>query len=161
MILSGTVATPASYWGFCRINIWSWSFQNQNVTFTTGYSKQSKLRRLKNSVPQESILTPFLFNTYTYNLLSTICRKFSYAEDLALLHSFVNRKDLEGTFNQDMITLSVYLQTWRLKLSHTKTLAAAFYLNNQEAKRELKVYRSNRLLPFCPFPSYLEIKVDG
>ena len=73
-----------------------------------------------------------------------ISRKFAYADDLALLHSSGNWKDLEGTLSQDMSTLSAYLQTWRLKLSHTKMATAAFYLNNREAKRELKVYNSVR-----------------
>ena len=59
-----------------------------------------------------------------------------------------------------MSTLSAYLQTWRLKLSHTKTVTAAFYLNNREAKRELKVYNNGRFLPFCPNPTYLGVKLD-
>ena len=59
-----------------------------------------------------------------------------------------------------MSTLSAYLQTWRLKLSHTKTVTAAFHLNNQEAKHELKVYNNSRLLPFCPTPTYLGVKLD-
>ena len=59
-----------------------------------------------------------------------------------------------------MSTLSAYLQTWRLKLSHTKTVTAAFDLNNREAKRELKVYNNGRLLPFCPTPTYLGVKLD-
>ena len=91
-------------------------------------------------VPQGSVLAALLFNIYTYDLPSMISRKFAYADDLALLHSSGNWKDLEGTLSQDMSTLSAYLQTWRLKLSHTKTVTAAFYLNNREAKRELKVY---------------------
>ena len=89
-----------------------------------------------------------------------ISRKFAYADDLALLHSSGNWKDLEGTLSQDMSTLSAYLQTWRLKLNHAKTVTAAFYLNNREAKRELKVYNNGRLLPFCPTPTYLGIKLD-
>ena len=79
---------------------------------------------------------------------------------LALLHSSENWKDLEATLSQYMSTLSAYLQTWRLKLSHTKTVTAAFYLNNPEAKRELKVYNNGRLLPFCPTPTYLGVKLD-
>ena len=59
-----------------------------------------------------------------------------------------------------MSTLSAYLQTWRLKLSHTKTVTAAFHLNNREAKCELKVYNKDRLLPFCPTPTYLGVKLD-
>ena len=89
-----------------------------------------------------------------------ISRKFAYADDLALLHSSGNWKDLEGTLSQDMATLSVYLQTWRLKLSHTKMVTAAFHLNNREAKHELKVYNNSRLLSFCPTPTYLGVKLD-
>ena len=87
-----------------------------------------------------------------------IFRKFVYADDLALLHSSGNWKDLEGTLSQDMSTLSAYLQTWRLKLSHTKTVTAAFHLNNRETKPELKVYNNGELLPFCPTPIYLGVK---
>ena len=89
-----------------------------------------------------------------------ISRKFAYADDLALLHTSENWKDLEGTLSQDMSTLSAYLRTWRLKRSHTKTVTAAFHLNNREAKRELKVYNNYRLLPFCPTPTYLGVKLD-
>ena len=64
--------------------------RNQSFTLTTGDSKQSRLRRLKNGVPQESVLAPLLFNIYTYDLLSKISRKFAYADDLALLHSSEN-----------------------------------------------------------------------
>ena len=89
-----------------------------------------------------------------------ISRKFAYADDLALLHSSGNWKDLEGTLSQDVTTLSAYLQTWRLKLNHTKTVTAAFHLNNRQVKRELKVYNNGRLLPFCPTPTYLGVKLD-
>ena len=95
-----------------------------------------------------------------YDLPSMISRKFAYADDLVLLHSSGNWKDLEGTLSQDMCTLSAYFQTWRLKLSHTKTVTAAFQLNNREAKRELKVYNNGRLLPLCPISTYLGVKLD-
>ena len=134
--------------------------RNRSFILTTGDSKQSRLRRLKNGVPQGSVLAPLLFNIYMYDLPSMISRKFAYADDLALFHSSGNWKDLEGTLSQDMSTLSAYLQTWRLKLSHTKMVTAAFHLNNREAKRELKVYNNGRLLPFCPTPTYLGVKLD-
>ena len=134
--------------------------RNRSFTLTTSDSKQSRLRRLKNGVPQGSVLAPLLFNIYTYDLPSMISRKFAYADDLALLHSSGNWKDLEGTLSQDISTLSAYLQTWRWKLSHTKTVTAAFHLNNREAKRELKVYNNDRLLLFCPTLTYLGVKLD-
>ena len=129
--------------------------RNRSFTLTTGDSKQSRLRRLKNGVPQGSVLAPLLFNIYMYDLPFMISRKFAYADDLALLHSSGNWKDLEGTLSQDMSTLSVYLQTWRLKLSHTKTVTAAFHLNDREAKRKLKVYNNG-----SPTPTYLGVKLD-
>ena len=101
-----------------------------------------------------------MISSTSYDLPSMISRKFVYADELELLHTSGNWKDLEGTLSQDMSTLSAYLQTWRLKLSHTKAMTAAFHLNNREAKRELKVYNNNRLLPFCPTPTYLGVKLD-
>ena len=76
------------------------------------------------------------------------------------MHFSKKWKDLEGTLSHNMSTLSAYIQTWRLKLSHTKTVTAAFHLNNREVKRELKVYNNDGLLPFCPIPSYLGVKLD-
>jgi len=59
---------------------------------------------------------------------------------------------VEGVLNKDMATIGEYLQTWKLKLSTTKTVSAAFHLNNKEAKRELKVKYNNETLPFCSEP---------
>ena len=39
-------------------------------------------------------------------------------------------------------------------------MTAAFHLNNREAKREPNVYNNGNLLPFCPVPMYLEVKLD-
>ena len=54
----------------------------------------------------------------------------AYVDELALLHSTGNWKDLEETLRQNRTTFSAYLQTWRLKLSLTKTVTAAFHLNS-------------------------------
>ena len=134
--------------------------RNRSFTLTTGDSKRSRLRRLKNGVPQRSVLAPLLFNIYVYDLPSTVSRRYAYADDLALLYSSDDWKDLEGVLSQDMTTISTYLQTWRLQLSHTKTVTTAFHLNNREAKRELNVYNNGKRLPFCPVPTYLGVKLD-
>ena len=44
--------------------------------------------------------------------------------------------------------------------AQTKTVRAAFPLNNREDKCELIVYNNDRLLPFCPISTYLGIKLD-
>ena len=73
--------------------------QNQSFILTTSDSKQSRLRHLKNGISQGSVLAPLLFNIYMYDLLFMISRKFAYADDLALLHSSGNWKNLEGTLS--------------------------------------------------------------
>ena len=62
-------------------------------------------------------------------------QKYAYADELTLLYA---SQDWEDALRQT--TLLGYLQAWRLKLSNTKTVTAAFHLNNKEAKRELDVY---------------------
>jgi len=60
---------------------------NRSLTLPIGNSKRSRLRRLKNGVPQGSILAPLLFNIYTSNLPNTVSRKYAYADDLAIMHA--------------------------------------------------------------------------
>ena len=66
---------------------------------------------------------------------------------------------LERTLSEDMTTLSSYLQTWRLKLSHAKMVTAAIHLHNREANLELKVKNNGKILPFHPVPTYV-VKLD-
>ena len=105
-------------------------------------------------------LSTLFFNIYTYNLPSMTSQKYAYADDLALLYASRDWKAVEDTLSRDMTTLSAYLQYCWLKLSNTKTATAAFHLNNREAKRELNVYNNGNLLPPCPVPTYLGVKLD-
>ena len=43
--------------------------RNRSFTLTTGDSKQSRLRRLENGVPQGLVLAPLLFNIYTVHTI--------------------------------------------------------------------------------------------
>jgi len=54
------------------------------------------------------------------SLLTTICRKYAYADSLAITHADGDWQAVEGVLNKDMATLGEYLQTWKLKLSTTK-----------------------------------------
>ena len=74
-------------------------------------------------------------------------QKYAYA-------AFQDWKTVEDTQSQDMTKLLASLQTWRVKLSNTKTVTEAFHLNNREIKREFNVYNNGNLLPTCPVPTY-------
>jgi len=58
-----------------------------------------------------------------------------HADDLAIMHADGDWQAVEGVLIKDMATVGECLQTWKLKLSTTKMVSAAFHLNNKEAKR--------------------------
>jgi len=60
---------------------------NRSFTHTTANDKRNKLRRLKNGVPQGSVLEPLFFNVYISGLPNTVSRKYAYADDLAIMHA--------------------------------------------------------------------------
>ena len=128
---------------------------NGSFTLTNGRGGKSRLRRLKNGVPLGSVLAPLLFNIYINDLPPTTSKLYAYADDLAIVHSAAEWFSLEKTLNQDMATISSYLQNWRFKLSKYKTLSTAFHLNNKEAKRELNIIVDGNGLPYNPTPIYL------
>jgi len=113
---------------------------------------RSRLRCLKNGVPQGSVLARLLFNIYISGPLNTFSGKYTYADDLAILHADGDWQAVEGALSNDIATVGEYLQTWKLNLSITKTVSAAFHLNNKEAKRESQPQQRNpdlllRVLP--------------
>ena len=85
--------------------------QNRSFTLTTSNGKQSRLRRLKNGVPQGSVLVPLFFNINVSDLPPATSSKFAYAYDLTLLHIAGDWRTLEKTISQDMATLHTHLQT--------------------------------------------------
>jgi len=50
------------------------------------------------------------------------------------MHADGDWQTMEGVLSKDMAIVGEYLQTWKLKLSTTKTVSAVFYLDNKEVK---------------------------
>ena len=58
---------------------------NRSFVVHTSDGPRSRLRRMKNGVPQDSVLSPMLFNIYISDLPETTSMKYGYADDLAIL----------------------------------------------------------------------------
>ena len=90
---------------------------NRNFVVHTNDGQRSRLRIMKNGVPQGSVLSPMLFNIYISDLPETTSRKYGYADDLAILLRRPSWKEMEEGLNKDMTILVDYLRKWRLQLS--------------------------------------------
>ena len=95
---------------------------NRSFRLHTSNGQSSRVRKLKNGVPQGSVLAPMLFNIYIHDLPATQSRKYGYADDLAILLSKPSWEAVEEGLSEDKSTLSSYLKNWRLKLSADKTV---------------------------------------
>ena len=87
-----------------------------------------------------SILAPL------FVILAPLSKKFAYTKDVEILLSYGQRKKLERTLSQNMITLFVF-PTGRLKLSHAGTIAAAFHIP-PKANCELMVCNISKIRIF-------------
>ena len=83
---------------------------NRSFTLTTRNNKRSRLRRLKNGVPQGSVLAPFIFIIYLSDLPTTVSRKYAYADDLAIMHADGDWQAVEGVLTKVMATVGEYLE---------------------------------------------------
>ena len=104
---------------------------NRSFVVHTSDGQRSRLRRMKNGVPQGSVLSLMLFNIYISDLPDTTSRKYGYADDLAILLRHPSWKKMEEGLNKDMTILVDYLRKWRLQLSIGKTVSAAYHINNR------------------------------
>jgi len=71
---------------------------NRSFTLTAGNGKRSRLRGLKNTIPQGFVLAPLLFNIYISDLPTTASKKYAYADDLAIMHADRDWQAVEGVF---------------------------------------------------------------
>ena len=101
----------------------------------TNNGQKSRLQRLRNAVPQGSVLALTLFNIYIHDLSQTQFAKYAYADGISIMHTDQRWQGLERTLTEDMTVIAEYLQRWRLKPSDAKTVTAAFHLTNKKANQ--------------------------
>lgn len=107
-----------------------------------------------------SVLASTLLNLNIHDLPKTKGLKFQYADDIAIAYQITDLEEGEKAFTEDPITIKKYFFNWRLKTNPVQSKVCAFYLNNTEPRKDLKVMFKGEQMK-CNFtPKYLGIILD-
>jgi len=134
---------------------------NRSFMLKTSDGQCSRLRRLKNGVPQGSTLAPMLFNIYISDIPDTVSTQYGYADVLALLFSHKCWNEVEEVLSLDMQRIAEYLSAWRLRLSTAKTTCTTFHLNNIESSCKLESPSTVPPSPTSKFQLTLESRLTA
>ena len=91
-------------------------------------------RKKKNGLPQESVLSPILFNIYTNDQpIHDGTRNFIYADDLCVTAQYSLFTEVEITIGDALDELTQYYRSNSLRANPDKTQVTVFHLRNKEA----------------------------
>ena len=112
-------------------------------------------------MPQESVLSPILFNIYTNGqALHGGTHSFIYADNLCITAHYSSFTEVESTIGDALTKLRQYYRSNSLRANPDKTQVTAFHLRNKESKLSLKVVWNKTELENTPHPKYLGVTLD-
>ena len=138
--------------------------QDRYFTLETSNGSRSRKRKLRNGLPQGSILAPTLFNIYISDMPPTLAQKYLYADDSALGYAAATFEQIEAALQKDLDEVAKYYSQWHLKLSmdqdKPKTVCSVFHLANRKAGTTLSPTLNSKPLKHEDHPVYLGVTLD-
>ena len=127
--------------------------------------RSSRLRSLRNGLPQGSVLAPTLFNCYIFDIPKCTsdvpkctAEMFLYADDAAFLMSGRQRQDIESGLQTLANQVSVYYKKWGLTINPSKCQTVLFQLGPKLP--DLTICMNNVAIPSGDSFCYLGVHLD-
>ena len=126
-------------------------------------NSKSKLRKVKQGVPQGGVLSPLLFNLYMSKMPSPPgnIRLVSYADDGNILNSGPQIEPIVKEINAYLDVLDEWFKARNLFISPSKSSATIFTTFSNEVGQELEVKINGEDVPTEKKPKILGVTFDG
>lgn len=141
---------------------WLMAYLRGRSTYVEYQQQKSRLRKVRQGVPQGGVLSPSLFNLYMCSLPTPPANIVivSYADDITILSSGVQPEQLGGPINIYLSELHNWLEGRNLRLSAEKSTATLFTTWNKEFRKDLNIQVAGNPLPTVSNPKVLGVTMD-
>lgn len=115
-------------------------------------------------MPQGSVLSPMLYNFFTYDIPKLdYCKLALFADDTAIFTSSKFFKDISKKLNRDTIKLIRFFSKWKIKLNNSKSVACYFTRRRtkQIPKRTDNIKVGDNHIPWNNVIKYLGCHLEG
>ena len=120
---------------------WFTSYLSSRTAVTSINNIKSTPKPVTVGVPQGSILGPLLFLIFINDLPQCLkhCKSILYADDTLLYYSTKTENELQDKINEDLNSLSQWLNNNLLTLNYEKTKFMIFYNKNQSTNVDIAI----------------------
>lgn len=138
------------------------STNNSPNTFVVFRSKISRRRKMKQGVPQGSVISSTLFNLYMARMPTPpkCITLVSYADDCSILATGPELNTLTHNINLYLSTLYSWFESKKLKLSTENSSASLFATWTKEVRLQLNISINGSQLPTVCNPKILGLTFD-
>jgi hypothetical protein len=146
---------------------WTKDFLSNRSFHVAWNNSTSSTHCIETGVPQGSCISATLFNIYFSDISNHIpdhIFRALYADDLGIMYTSKNMKEIEKNLQRAIDAISDYCQKWGFTINKTKTTYTTFCTagkrTNYDRTYKLNLRINNSQIPLNPFPVFLGIKLD-
>ena len=139
------------------------SYLRGRQTYVMFRNSKSKLRKVKQGVPQGGVLSPLLFNLYMSKMPPPPrnIKLMSYADDGNILSSGPILKPIVKKINKYLIVLDKWFKARNLFISPSKSSATTFTTFSHEVGLDLNIKINGEAVPTVKKPKILGVTFDS